>query len=1649
MADTVRIEIAVDAVDNTGKALPSIVDNLEKLARAASGAKGPLEKTSEQVTQFDKQADKTNKTLQSWAKQKWSVALEAVDKISPVLSTVKGVLSSLAGRAWNITLKAFDLVTAPVRGILNILKNPLFQAGSILGISIGLKDTIDTYKGFEAAMSQVQAVSGASASELEKLTDKAKEMGATTKFTAEESAEAFNYMAMAGWKTSDMMNGIEGILNLAAASGESLATTSDIVTDALTAFNMSAGDAGHFSDVLAAASSNANTNVSMMGETFKYVGAMAGTLGYSIEDTALAIGLMANAGIKSSQAGTELNSIFTRLSVNTNGARDAVEALGIKFYDSSGSARPFAKILGELREKTKNFTDEQKTNFANTVAGQRAQAGLLAMLNATAADYDKLTEAVNNADGASERMAETMLDNVQGSITLLQSALDGVKISAGERFAPYVRGLADSLTGAMPAIERGVQEFMDWFDGKVEQLKARFKEAVNAPGFEDMDVFGKVHILWDKIIAEPFSEWWNSGGKQMLANVAGDVGQGIGAGIRNGLLALLGIDLDDAQDAGASIAGSFVSGFKAGFDSKAVGAVVKTALGGMVASVGKLLPGGQAPGLDTAVSALVLSKIAAPVLAVGKGAATIGKSVFAPTPSGGTSLGATLLGSGATGKGLLGLGAKAATAMGAGDPIIGASLSSGAMSAVGLGSIAGGLIGGYSLFSGIKDLRTGFTSEDAEKAAAYKKAGTREVLGVGAGAGLGATVGATIGSAFFGVGAVPGALIGAGIGGIAGMMSGNKARKEYEEQAQAAREAADAQAAAHELIKAKAEYAGQSLQTVTFKSKELNEAFKDSEVTVDKFGVMFREAVSEKITSSFGNISLSMQEIKSLANSIVFDEASNGVEKFNNAVDASNRRLEKAKDNANSLEKMNWKASLGINFSQSELGEYQSQIDSFLENASKYIENKHYEATVALKMLTAGEGDTAGVDSAYAAIEKELADKSKELQTAVQKALKDGVISTEPVTLPDGTVQLSEYAEIENLQSQISEIMNRVSVAETNAKLDVLKIQYGGANLDAASFQRLQTELAENVESMTANYKDALTISLTNLNLQFPEGGEEFEAAKAQLEAEFNERMKEINLRVENFQLDTIAQAFQSDLEGILPDLTGGISERLKQAMDAALAVQPDPVQWTQEQVSQWFGLNGLDAETQAAVGGMLQSVAETIPQSIKAQLSEQMSNTDLTDALSNVTVDASGVTEALNDDVMEAVDNADFSAAQDALGDKVAGAFDDADYGGAADALNNADYSAITEAVDSNVTEAVGNAELAGAGDALETALGTELTDTLANADITGGAEALTAKLNADITDAVTGADFSAGMGVLKTGLETGVSEAISNPEISGAKEALRNALSSGIAEAISSVDLSAAYAALAALRQALESQAQATLGAQMTIQVPVNLTYNYNVTNPTPPKPTVTAQSASMNVGARANGGFTNGAELSWVGEDGPEAIIPLGAKRRGRGLELYKQVGEILGVAKNAEGGVYGGDTRINSIYGGSAYHNNAYSAPVFNGDSVSYQTDIANGGAFVSSAHHRQNVNQTAYDIQNNRAAAYRFVGGAISSLSKSRSETRGGDTYGGTEIYAAPVISRKFTRGLSYPALTTRERGTRQPPSLTRRILPFTIPLPYP
>lgn len=292
---------------------------------------------------------------------------------------------------------------------------------------------------FESAMSKVSAISGATGGDLDALNKKAQEMGAKTKFSATESAEAFTYMAMAGWKTEDMLDGIDGIMSLAAADGLDLATTSDIVTDALTAFGLSASDSGHFADVLAKASSNANTNVSMLGESFKYAAPVAGALGYSAEDTAIALGLMANAGIKGSQGGTALRGSLTRLIKPTDDAAALMEQYGLSMTNADGSMKSLGEVMNMLRDKLGGLTEAEQAQVAAQIFGQEAMSGMLAIINASDSDYAKLTDAIYDADGAAQQMADTMLDNLSGQLTLLKSALEGLAIQFGEILMPYIK----------------------------------------------------------------------------------------------------------------------------------------------------------------------------------------------------------------------------------------------------------------------------------------------------------------------------------------------------------------------------------------------------------------------------------------------------------------------------------------------------------------------------------------------------------------------------------------------------------------------------------------------------------------------------------------------------------------------------------------------------------------------------------------------------------------------------------------------------------------------------------------------------------------------------------------------------------------------------------------------------------------------------------------------------------------------------------------------------------------------------------------------------------------------------------------------------------------------------------------------------------
>ena len=434
-----------------------------------------VNETKKQIQEYDAKLEDAEKDMKD--------ADKAADNLSDSLDDVGDSAEESANGGFTVLKGALaDLVANAISKAIEALKEFAKEV-----VNVGME--------FDTQMSKVKAISGATSEEMTLLRDKAKEMGETTKFTAGEAGEAFEYMAMAGWKTEDMLNGIEGIMNLAAASGESLGTTSDIVTDALTAFGYTAADAGHFADVLAKAASEANTNVSMMGSSFKYVAPLAGAMGYNAEDVAVALGLMANAGIKADMAGTSLRNVWQRMAKPTKESDNAMRELGLTLYDENGKMYSLMEIMQQLREgfvqvkipieeydaavaeldeqlangeikqkKYEEALDElnlrafgaegaEKARAAAMLGGARAMSGLLAIANASVDDFDSLTAAIYNCEGAAQSMADTMLDNLGGDMTLLQSKFEGVKLALYEQLEPALRAGVDMLSGFVDVLK--------------------------------------------------------------------------------------------------------------------------------------------------------------------------------------------------------------------------------------------------------------------------------------------------------------------------------------------------------------------------------------------------------------------------------------------------------------------------------------------------------------------------------------------------------------------------------------------------------------------------------------------------------------------------------------------------------------------------------------------------------------------------------------------------------------------------------------------------------------------------------------------------------------------------------------------------------------------------------------------------------------------------------------------------------------------------------------------------------------------------------------------------------------------------------------------------------------------------------------------
>lgn len=590
MAETIRIEIPVNVVDNTGSGTSSVTRNLTAMERAferadraaqrfqrrsgvaaeieigaddnATPVLSAVENATEQidgetaqvevsaddsatqivnsasnaVENFDGQSGDAEIGADDSATPVVSAASDAVenfdgmsgdaeigasDEATPVIRAAQDAAESWGGSVFNATIGVIDAATAPISKLASIAKNPVVQGASLIGASFGVAESVNSFQDFESMMSQVKAISGATGQAFDDLTAKAQEMGATTKFTATESAEAFNYMAMAGWKPQQMIDGISGIMSLAAASGEDLGTTSDIVTDALTAFGLQAGDAGHFADVLAQASANANTNVSMLGESFKYVAPVAGAMNYSVEDTSLALGLMANASIKGSMAGTALKTSLANMAAPTDSMAAAMDKYGISLTDSEGNMKSLRGVIDNLRGSLGGLSETEQTAAASTIFGKEAMAGMLAIINASEEDYNKLSTAIGNSKDAAEGMADTMLDNLKGSFTLMQSAIEGTENAFGKRLSPYLRGIAGGITDMMPEITDGINAVMDVVDDKIAGVKRKITDMTGSDEWKNADLFGKIDIACDSIIAKPFGNWASGDGAQLISSGLG------------------------------------------------------------------------------------------------------------------------------------------------------------------------------------------------------------------------------------------------------------------------------------------------------------------------------------------------------------------------------------------------------------------------------------------------------------------------------------------------------------------------------------------------------------------------------------------------------------------------------------------------------------------------------------------------------------------------------------------------------------------------------------------------------------------------------------------------------------------------------------------------------------------------------------------------------------------------------------------------------------------------------------------------------------------------------------------------------------------------------------------------------------------------
>lgn len=841
-------------------------------------------------------------------------------------------------------------------------------------------------------------------------------------------------------------------------------------------------------------------------------------------------------------------------------------------------------IMRQLRAGYKKLKTTEKGKVASDLAGTYGQAGLLAIVEASEDKFNSLAKAIENSKGAAEAMAKIRMESLEGSMLYLQSAADGVKLAFMEKLAPYLKEFIDWLTSKMPDLKNTAVDFADSIAKKIESVTKSVEDMVNSPEWKNVETFwDKVKVAWNKLIAEPFDEWWSGTGKAWLADKAKSIGEGLGKAVTFGFTALFGGDTDGIVQDGVSIGASFGVGFSKGFDGAKVAEAIKNAVSSALKLVfSNPVTGGLASAwiggkvLGGISGAYNMFKVTKPLLFGGGTAA----GMAANTTSSVAEMGIiSFVGKKAletisnVGKKVIGKFAAVGTKLGSG------AASAGGLAFAGAASVTGGITTAATLISAASDFYKAAHSKDEEEADVYTR-----TAGLKAG---GAAVGAALGTLFGGPGI--GTMIGAGIGSGIGNLIGGSVESRYEETLQK-REEEKAKAL---LAKKKAKY----------ESHDLKKALENKDISDEELKQMVHNKGLEKLKKAFGNINLTLAEIKNTAEKLIFGNAAESLNTFSAAAEEADNDLRNFQNTALSLKKINWKASLGVKWTEDDNSDFASTARSMTEQAKKLLIDKHYEADMAINLLygkdsETGKNRTIDVDNIYKSLQKQVDGYSSKIEVILNK---------------DGILTLSEQKEINNLLNQITEITDKVSKAEAEAGLDTdlyfLGEKFGGGDLDIDSFLGLQQEIPNIKEKALENWKKAYEKEVHEIKLQAKldpefsdeEAKEAIEAAKKQYE----EALSSIDEKIFNFNLDSMAKVFDNMgiAEKLLPEGFAGTAEerlnkvkevlstKIKEALTLADgdANRIDADTWVKI-----FGLNDLNefAEKSDAFASLLKPVA-------------------------------------------------------------------------------------------------------------------------------------------------------------------------------------------------------------------------------------------------------------------------------------------------------------------------------------------------------------------------------------------------------------------------------------------------------------------------